>query len=99
MNVQGVPPLEELKLIYYLTMIRYHAHHNNYLEICRAFKAMYETEGVANDPEKWRPVGALAANSVWYSWPWWFEAFGYMYKKYFQGAFQSDMDMEPQPLQ
>ncbi|CAD7697337.1 unnamed protein product [Ostreobium quekettii] len=53
---EGIPSLEQLKLEYYLTMIRYHAHFNNYLEICRAFKAMYESEAVSNDVEKWKSL-------------------------------------------
>jgi hypothetical protein len=33
--LQGTPSLEELKLKYYSLIIRYHAHENEYLEICR----------------------------------------------------------------
>ncbi|KAK9823540.1 hypothetical protein WJX72_003562 [[Myrmecia] bisecta] len=52
----GTPSLQELKLTYYHHLIRYHAHNNNYLEICRCYKAIYETDSVANDPEQWIPV-------------------------------------------
>lgn len=30
--------LPELKIKYYELMIRYHLHHNNYLEVCRAYR-------------------------------------------------------------
>lgn len=56
-NLQGVPPLEDLKMAYYHTLIRYHLHFNNYLEICRSYKAMYESEEVSSNPDKWKPVG------------------------------------------
>jgi hypothetical protein len=46
----------ELKLQYYTLSIRYHEHDNNYLEICRCYKAIYETATVADDAEKWQPV-------------------------------------------
>lgn len=39
---QGTPSLEELKKQYYALMIRYHAHSGDYLEICRAYRAVYE---------------------------------------------------------
>lgn len=60
---EGVPSLQELKLKYYLTMIRYHSHFNNYLEICRAFKSMYETEEVTKDVDQWKP---LLKNICWF---------------------------------
>lgn len=53
---QGTPSLEELKLIYYRSFIRYHSHHNNYLEICRCYRAIYESESIAADEAKWQPV-------------------------------------------
>jgi hypothetical protein len=37
-------------------MIVYHQHYHAYLEICRCFKAVYESEGVQEDPDKWMPV-------------------------------------------
>ena len=56
MHMQGTPSLMELKLQYYTLSIRYHEHDNNYLEICRCYKAIYETATVADEPEKWQPV-------------------------------------------
>ncbi len=53
---QGTPSLAELKLQYYTLFIRYHEHDNNYLEICRCYKAIYETAAVADDSDKWQPV-------------------------------------------
>ena len=49
--------MEELKLLYYRLFIRYHEHDNNYLEICRCYRSIYETDTVAADPEQWKPVG------------------------------------------
>ncbi|GMH32467.1 hypothetical protein BSKO_00301 [Bryopsis sp. KO-2023] len=60
---EGVPALDVLKMMYYHTLIRYHLHFNNYLEICRSFKSMYESEEVSTDAEKWQP---LLKKICWY---------------------------------
>lgn len=54
--MQGIPTLPELKLCYYELMIKYYQHYHNYLEICRCYKAIYESEGVQADPAVWVPV-------------------------------------------
>ncbi|KAK6924182.1 Proteasome component (PCI) domain [Dillenia turbinata] len=51
-----IPSLLELKRIYYELMIRYYSHHNDYLEICRCYKAIYEIPSVREDPAQWIPV-------------------------------------------
>lgn len=51
-----IPSLMELKRIYYELMIRYYSHSNEYLEICRCFKAIYEIPSVKEDPAQWTPV-------------------------------------------
>ncbi|KAK9111196.1 hypothetical protein Scep_018715 [Stephania cephalantha] len=51
-----IPSLLELKRIYYELMIRYHLHNNDYLEICRCYKAIYEIPSVKEDPAQWIPV-------------------------------------------
>ncbi|EYU31117.1 hypothetical protein ABFS82_08G235700 [Erythranthe guttata] len=51
-----IPSLLELKRIYYELMIRYHAHSNDYLEICRCYKSIYEIPSVKEDPAQWIPV-------------------------------------------
>lgn len=51
-HVQGTPSLEQLKLKYYHLMITYHAHHADYLEICRCYRAIYETPCIANDQQQ-----------------------------------------------
>lgn len=38
----GTPTLDELKKRYYALMIRYNTHMGDYLEICRAYRAVYE---------------------------------------------------------
>lgn len=55
-TVQGIPTLPELKLRYYELMIVYYQHYHNYLEICRCYKAIYESDGVQADPALWQPV-------------------------------------------
>ncbi|ONK67909.1 uncharacterized protein A4U43_C05F5060 [Asparagus officinalis] len=51
-----IPSLMELKRIYYELMIRYYSHSNEYLEICRCFKAIYDIPSVKEDPAQWIPV-------------------------------------------
>ncbi|KAG5000215.1 hypothetical protein AAZX31_08G143100 [Glycine max] len=51
-----IPSLLELKQIYYELMIRYYSHNNDYLEICRCYKAIYEIPSVKEDPAKWIPI-------------------------------------------
>ena len=60
---EGTPDMQALKLVYYNQMIRYYADSNNYLEMCRCYKAIYETKAIQADPEKWTPV---LKNIVWY---------------------------------
>ncbi|XP_021771108.1 26S proteasome non-ATPase regulatory subunit 12 homolog A-like [Chenopodium quinoa] len=52
----NIPTLPELKRIYYELMIRYYKHHNDYLEICRCYKAIYDIPSVKEDPEQWTPI-------------------------------------------
>lgn len=54
--LQGIPTLPELKLRYYELMIVYYQHYHNYLEICRCYKAIYESDGVQADAALWQPV-------------------------------------------
>ncbi|XP_022154185.1 26S proteasome non-ATPase regulatory subunit 12 homolog A-like [Momordica charantia] len=51
-----IPSLMELKRIYYELMIRYHSHHNDYLEICRCYKAIYDIPSVKENTTQWIPV-------------------------------------------
>ncbi|OIT39063.1 26s proteasome non-atpase regulatory subunit 12 -like a, partial [Nicotiana attenuata] len=51
-----IPSLLELKKIYYQLMIRYYSHSNDYLEICRCYKAIYEIPSVKEDLAQWIPV-------------------------------------------
>ncbi|CAD6207675.1 unnamed protein product [Miscanthus lutarioriparius] len=50
-----IPSLLELKRIYYELMIRYYMHNNDYLEICRCYKAIYDIPAIKEDPTKWIP--------------------------------------------
>lgn len=51
-----IPSLMELKRIYYELMIRFYSHSNDYLEICRCYKSIYEIPSVKEDPTHWIPV-------------------------------------------
>uniref|UniRef100_A0A0C9RIL1 TSA: Wollemia nobilis Ref_Wollemi_Transcript_15877_1969 transcribed RNA sequence n=1 Tax=Wollemia nobilis TaxID=56998 RepID=A0A0C9RIL1_9CONI len=51
-----IPSILELKRIYHELMIRYYSHSNDYLEICRSYKAIYEIPSVKEDPAQWIPV-------------------------------------------
>ncbi|KAL1536664.1 26S proteasome non-ATPase regulatory subunit 12 A, variant 3 [Salvia divinorum] len=51
-----IPSLLELKRIYYQLMIRYYSHNNDYLEICRCYKSIYEIPSVKEDSAQWIPV-------------------------------------------
>ncbi|GAB4839631.1 26S proteasome non-ATPase regulatory subunit 12 A [Ancistrocladus abbreviatus] len=51
-----IPSLPELKRIYYELMIRYYSYNNDYLEICRCYKAIYEIPSVRENQEQWIPV-------------------------------------------
>ncbi|KAK3211597.1 hypothetical protein Dsin_016303 [Dipteronia sinensis] len=51
-----IPSLLELKRIYYELMIRYYSHNNEYLEICRCYKAIYEIPYIKENPAQWIPV-------------------------------------------
>ncbi|KAL1540847.1 26S proteasome non-ATPase regulatory subunit 12 A [Salvia divinorum] len=50
-----IPSLLELKRIYYQLMNRYYSHNNDYLEICRCYKSIYEIPSVKDDPAQWIP--------------------------------------------
>ncbi|XWS57284.1 hypothetical protein CRYUN_Cryun09bG0160700 [Craigia yunnanensis] len=51
-----IPSLLELKRIYYELMIRYYFHDNDYLEICRCYKAIYEIPSIRENPSQWIPI-------------------------------------------
>ncbi|XP_074280646.1 26S proteasome non-ATPase regulatory subunit 12 homolog A-like [Silene latifolia] len=51
-----IPSLLQLKRIYYELMIRYYRHHNEYLEVCRCYKAIYGIPSVKEDPGQWIPI-------------------------------------------
>ncbi|GLT41296.1 hypothetical protein SLA2020_153710 [Shorea laevis] len=51
-----IPSLLELKRTYYELMVRYYSHSNDYLEICRCYKAIYEIPSVKENPAQWIPV-------------------------------------------
>jgi 26S proteasome regulatory subunit N5 len=51
-----IPSLLELKRIYYELMIRYYTHNNEYLEICRSYKSIYEIPSIRENTAQWIPV-------------------------------------------
>lgn len=42
-----------------LSLHSYYSHNNDYLEICRCYKAIYEIPAIKEDPTKWIPVLSL----------------------------------------
>ena len=61
--LQGTPTLEELKLQYYHLLIRYHINANNYIDACRCYRAVYESDSIKDDKEKWVPVRSKSWNT------------------------------------
>ena len=47
--MQDTPSLQDLKLMYYNLLIRYHEHHNSYIDICRCYRSIYEVGTPALD--------------------------------------------------
>lgn len=41
---------------FYRMMIRYYAHTSEYLDICRAYLSIYNTDSIKSDESKWMPV-------------------------------------------
>jgi 26S proteasome regulatory subunit N5 len=60
----GTPTLEELKLAYYDLMVRYYSHENNYLEMCRAYRAVLDTPSVEAERAQWE---AALKKAAWYA--------------------------------
>jgi len=48
------PDFQDLKLRFYELMIRYYHHNNDYLNICKSYRSMYETKLVQEDSAKWQ---------------------------------------------
>jgi len=47
---------QDLKLRYYELMIRYYSHNNDYFNICKSYRAMYDTKCIQDNPEKWKQL-------------------------------------------
>ncbi|KAJ2002699.1 proteasome regulatory particle subunit [Coemansia thaxteri] len=47
---------EDLRLRFYELMIQYDLHEENYLDVCRHYKQVYETKGIKDDGAKWPGV-------------------------------------------
>ncbi|KAK9451060.1 uncharacterized protein V1518DRAFT_412433 [Limtongia smithiae] len=50
------PEVQDLRLRFYELMIRISAHEDNYLDVCKHYRAVYETPSVKTDESKWRDV-------------------------------------------
>lgn len=46
--LQDTPSLQDLKLMYYNLLIRYHEHQNSYIDICRCYRSIYEVDMAAH---------------------------------------------------
>lgn len=51
---EGTPDLETLKIRYYEMLIRYHLDVDDYLEVCRCYRAIYDSESVQADADRWQ---------------------------------------------
>jgi 26S proteasome regulatory subunit N5 len=47
-----------------LSLPRYYSHNNEYLEICRCYKAIYDIPAIKEDPAKWIPVLSLSVSTL-----------------------------------
>ncbi len=56
MGITVVFEVQQFKLDYYKMMIELDQEENNYLEICRHFREVYQTPMVQNDPLKLEEV-------------------------------------------
>lgn len=61
---KGTPSLEELKIRYYSLMIRYYLHEQDYLEVCRSYRAILDTPQIASNTSEWENALKHAA---WYA--------------------------------
>ena len=61
---KGTPTLEELKIQYYSLMIQYYLHEENYLEVCRSYRAILDTPSIESTPPAWENALKHAA---WYA--------------------------------
>ena len=59
----SIPQVEQLRLNYYRLMIRYHAHADDYLEMCRCYQNVMECDGIKDDAAK---CTAALKKVVWY---------------------------------
>lgn len=53
---EGTPSLEALKLQYYALMIRFYQHEANWLEVCRCYRAVYDTPSIQEEAARWQDV-------------------------------------------
>ncbi len=50
---QGTPTIQQLKVRFYELSIQYNGHNNNYLEMARNYRAIYESPEIASDEQAW----------------------------------------------
>jgi len=55
----------ELKLRFYELMVQHALHENNYLDICRYFREVFDTKCIKEDDSKWPDVSSLACLLYW----------------------------------
>lgn len=55
-HTQGTPTIQQLKIRFYELSIQYNGHNNNYLEMARNYRAIYESSEIAGDEAAWVPV-------------------------------------------
>eukprot|EP00474_Spongospora_subterranea_P008632 CRZ09090.1 hypothetical protein [Spongospora subterranea] len=50
------PEFEQLKLKFHRLMIRFYSHSDKYLDICQAYKAIYQSKSIQESKAEWQPV-------------------------------------------
>ena len=55
---------QDLNIKYYSLLVRFHAHNSEYLDICKAYFAMYQTSKVQSDDKLWKKVSSSSGSQT-----------------------------------
>ena len=55
---------QDLNIKYYNLLVRFHAHNSEYLDICKAYFAMYQTSKVQSDDKLWKKVSSSSGSQT-----------------------------------
>lgn len=62
------PEVEDLKLRYYELMIKISLHDDKYLDVCKHYRAVFDSKTIKDDEAKWKEVsfsGFLLSTILW----------------------------------